>query len=272
MKTSDSQELKPVYIHETGYSTHDEISLIDLAMVLVRRRWMIAVISTIIITLGITAVVLKPKLYSYRSTIEMGSQVINGSIETFEAPQSLLSKLKHGYIPQVLFEHQHKNTDDKKTYKVDVDNPKHSSIILLEISGTEERSETLKWILQNITKKAVEDHSRIYDSVKKNIDLRLSQANTRVETLKSTHDSTKDVEIAIHQASIETLSSQLANLRNTREILPPIKSIKPIGSNKRNIIIVTAIAGIFLSVFIAFLAEFISKVKIASMQTSTGKN
>ncbi len=41
MKDSDLQELKPVYIHEASYSADDEISMIDLAMVLVRRKRMI---------------------------------------------------------------------------------------------------------------------------------------------------------------------------------------------------------------------------------------
>ena len=61
MNDSDKQELKPVYIHEVNYSADDEISLVDLVMVLVRRKRMIAVITTFIILLGVIAALSAPK-------------------------------------------------------------------------------------------------------------------------------------------------------------------------------------------------------------------
>ena len=77
MKNNDLQEIKPVYVREASYSTEDEISLLDLAMVVVTRKKLIVLIFTGIIVLGIAAALLIPKKYTYSTSIEIGSQIIS---------------------------------------------------------------------------------------------------------------------------------------------------------------------------------------------------
>ena len=264
MKDSDLQELKPVYIHEASYSADDEISMIDLAMVLVRRKRMIAVITTFIIALGVIAAFLVPKSYTFSTSIEIGSQIINGAIKPFESPETLLAKIQHVFIPQALNEQRQTNPEDVTKYKITASIPKSSVIIVLEVKGTEDKADLLKSLLQSITQQAIFDHSRIYDSVGKNIASRLKQTTTELEMLKKTDDN--ETEVATQQNLIELYSSQLANLRETREILPAMKSIEPTGTSRKLIVIVAAFAGIFLGVFSAFFAEFVAKVREASRQ------
>ncbi len=83
--------------------------------------------------------------------------------------------------------------------------------------------------------------------------------------LKKSDDN--ETEVATQQKLIEVYSSQLANLRETREILPPMKSIEPTGGTSgKLIIIIAAFAGIFLGVFSAFFAEFVAKIREACRQ------
>ena len=264
MKDSNIQELKPVYIHEANYSADDEISLIDLAMVLVNRKKLIGLIFIGCIVLGIAAALLIPKIYTYSTSIEIGSQIISGTISPFESPETLLAKMQHVFIPQALNEQRQTNPEDKKIYKITASIPKSSIIIVLEIKGAENGTDLLKSLLQNITQKAILDHSRIYDSVRKNITSRLKQATSELQILKKTDDN--ETEITTQQRLIEVYSSQLANLRETREILPAMKSIEPTGTSRRLIVIVAAFAGVFLGVFSAFFAEFIAKVRETSKQ------
>ena len=122
----------------------------------------------------------------------------------------------------------------------------------------------MKSLLQSITQKATLDHGRIYGSVRQNIASRLKQATSVLQMLKNSNDN--ETEIATQQDLIEVYSSQLANLRETREILPPMKSIEPTGTSRKLIVIIAAFAGIFLAVFSAFFAEFVSKVREAGRQ------
>lgn len=257
MKTSDLQELKPIYIYEADYSKDDEISLVDLAMILIKRKLMIAIIFTIIFALGVTMALSTPRIYTFSTTIEIGSQIINGSIQPFESPQALLAKLQYSYIPQVLIEHKQSSSDNKAKYQIKASVPKGGNIILLETKGTNDQEDILKALLQTVSQKAIQDHDRIFTSVKSDLKARLKQAETNLKSIKSDDEK----EIAINQSLIERLSSKLTNLRNTREVLPPIISIDPTGGSRKIIVVISAFAGLFLGVFAAFFAEFLSKVK-----------
>ena len=259
MKNNESQELKPIYIHETGYSTDDEINMVDLVKTLFKHKTLIAVIFTIIIALGVIVALFTPRIYTFSSTIEIGSQIINGLIQPLESPQALLAKLQYSYIPQILVERRQSSPNDKTKYQIKSSAPKDGNITLLEIKGTEDQADILVNLLQAVSQKAIQDHSRIFTSVKSDLDTRLNQAVNTLNSLKNV--SNNKTEIAINTNTIEKLKSQLSNLRNTREIQPPIKSIDPTGGSRKIIVVIFAFAGIFLGVFAAFFTEFLSKVK-----------
>ncbi|MFK5913751.1 MAG: Wzz/FepE/Etk N-terminal domain-containing protein [Woeseiaceae bacterium] len=259
MKNNNLQELNPVYIQEARYSSDDEISLIDLTMVLVNRKKLISLTITLFITIGIAAALLMPKKYTFSTSIEIGSQIISGNVSSFETTQTLLAKLQHSHIPQVLYAQRQTEPDSKKKYEIKANNPKGSNILVLSVKGTEAQADLLVKLLHSVNLKAIEDHSRIYDSVKRNMISRLNLANSELKLLKKTKNN--ETEISAQQDLIELYSSQLANLRNTREIQPPMKSIEPTGTSRKLIVIIAAFAGMFFGVFTAFFAEFASKVR-----------
>ena len=264
MNKNNLTELKPVYIHEASYSTEDDISLLDLALVLVKRKKLISLIFTGFIVLGIAAALLTPKKYNYSISLEIGSNIISGSIKPFESPETLLAKIQHVFIPQALNEQRQTSPEDKTKYKITASIPKSSAIIVLEVKGTEDEADFLKSLLQRITQKAIFDHSRIYNSIRDNVASRLKQTTTELEMLKKTDDN--ETEVATQQNLIELYSSQLANLRETREILPAMKSTEPTGTSRKLIVIIAAFAGISLGVFSAFFAEFIATVRETGKQ------
>ncbi len=268
MKNSDLQELKPIYIHEANNVAADEISLIDLAMVLVRRKKMIAVIIIIITALGAVMALAKPKTYTFRTSIEIGNQVVNGTILPFESTQNLLAKIKYSFVPQILSMEKLSQSGERK-YTIRSSVPKSSDIIVLEVEGTEGQAKILTNILKEITKKSIQDHERIYDAVKQNFTFLKMQAEGEIALLNTEKDRRTE-EILLLKNSIDTYNLKLANLRNTREVSFPMRSIEPTGISRKFIVIIAALAGIFIAVFSSFFAEFVSKVKKASLQSSAG--
>lgn len=260
MKVPEKQELKPVYIHEANYSAKDEISLVDLALILIRRKIMIAVIFFSIVALGVVTAWLTPKSYTFSTSIETGSRVIDGTVIPFEAPEPLLAKMQNVFIPQTLNEQRQSNPEDKKQYKIIARIPKSSVIIVLEIKGTEDKADLMTTLLQKITRQAVQDHKRIHDAVKNSLIALKKRSETELISLGAKGDSLEGKTQILHE-NIEIYQSQLANLRNTREILPPMRSIEPTGTSRKLIMIIAIFAGVFLGVFSAFFAEFIAKVK-----------
>lgn len=259
MKNNDLQQLKPIYIHDFNHASDDEISLVNLMAALLRRKLLIVTIVIITLSSGLAFALLTPRTYTSSVIIEVGTQLIDGSIQTFERPAALLAKLQYSYIPQVLSEHRQSNPDDKGKYKIKSSVPKGSNIILTESNGNEDQTDTLNNLLQVISQKAIQDHTHIFESIKKDLESRLEQANIKLELLKNRDGD--DTEVSNVLGNIESLKTQVSNLRNTRIVLQPMKSLEPTGTSRKVIVIISLFAGIGIGVFAAFFADFWLKVQ-----------
>ncbi|NOQ88507.1 MAG: hypothetical protein GQ550_06235 [Gammaproteobacteria bacterium] len=166
----------------------DEISLIDLWLVLVRRKKIIVSILAISFLLGIAAALLIPKKYNYSSTIEIGTTIDNSGEATqtrlIDDPQTVLAKIQESYISLVQHDYALQNPDDDHVYGVKVRIPKNSKIIVVEAKGTEKQENIYKSLLQNIVDRVVKDHKRIMDVNRSRIDLLLMQEELKLDELQ----------------------------------------------------------------------------------------
>lgn len=259
MKDSETKEIRPVYIQEAYYSAEEDINMINLAIVLVQHKFLIASFFIVFSVLGVALALFTPKTYTFSTTIEVGNQLIDGAVVPFESPTALSAKLQYNYIPLILNEYKKSHPDYKEKYKIISSVPAGSSITLLETKGTEDQADILINFLQELSDKAILDHSRIYQSLKTNLETRLTKATNYLKHLRDS--GSNKTEITEYQTIIETTTAELANLSNTRQVLPPLKSLNPTGTSKIIIVIASALAGIFLGIFAAFFTSFASKVK-----------
>ncbi|MFK5986671.1 MAG: Wzz/FepE/Etk N-terminal domain-containing protein [Pseudomonadota bacterium] len=259
MKNNALQDSSPIYIQGTTYLSDNDVSLVDLANILVDKRKIISLIFLIFLILGAAATLLISKKYTYSISIEIGSQVINDSFQNFEPPESLLAKLQHSFIPQVLNDYRTSHLDDGKKYKIDGSIPTNSNIIVLEANGTAIQAELLSKLLQQTTNKAIGDHNRIYLSLKNNLTSRLNDLRSKLSNLGT--DDNHIAEKTMIQHNIDSFSSQLANLRNTREMSPPMKSFETTNIHSVLILFIASFFGLFIGILGAFFSEFISKLK-----------
>jgi hypothetical protein len=231
-------------------------------MVLVKRWKTMAVVTALIFALGVFIALSKPKTNTtlvYSNTIEIGSQVINGYIRPFEPPQALLAKLQYSFIQQVLSDNKSANPENNNTYTITPSIPDNSNLIVLTINATEDQSDISIKLLQDITQKVIQEYTPVYESRKQQFLSSIKQYENKIASLNSEKNRHSE-EIQLLK-DIGNYKMQLANLRNTREISPPVQSTKTTKSKRNSIIVVAAFAGIFLGVFAAFFTEFLSKVK-----------
>ena len=268
MKNNDIQEIRPIYVHEGSSPTGNEVSLVDFAMVLVRRKKIIAASITAFIIIGLTLAFIIPKSYTYTTTLEVGSQFIAGSVKPFEAPQTLLAKIQYSFIPQALNQQRLDHPEDNKKFKIKVSIPKNSVIILLEVKGSEANGVVLSSLLSKITTLAINDHQHIYDAVKENLIAQIKQSKLELDSLGSTGNDNLAEQRRFLSGNIELQNAQLTNLRNTREVLQPLKSLEATGISKKLIVIVTVFIGVFIGIFNALFAEFSAKVREKSESDS----
>lgn len=158
--------------------TSDEISLIDLWLVLIRHKKLLAAVWLIGLVVTLAVVFLKPVKYTYSSSLEIGSvpeQSARGEFrQLIDKPQILLVKIKEQYIPQVQQEIR-QQLADKIPFSVTAKVPKGSSLIVLETKATEEYGGLAKQFEQRIIGLVKSDHARMLDLIKTDINDQLAK-------------------------------------------------------------------------------------------------
>jgi len=259
MKNSDTNELQQIYIRDAHYSTRDEISIVDFVTVLVKNKNMLILSTIILFSLGVTISVFIPKSYTYTTSIEVGSRIIDGVIQPFESPETLLAKMQYVHIPQALNE-LHPKQNKESRYKTTANIPKNSNIIVVEAKGTENDHDILIKYLQNMTTKAVQDSQLDINAIKTDIIVSKERAIDELNLLNNSSNTSEEKKNTLKN-EIKAYETEIANLRNTRVILRPMKSIDSTETNNTLIILTLAFVSVFLGVLSVLLVEFIRKVK-----------
>jgi len=76
--------------------------------------------------------------------------------------------------------------------------------------------------------------------------------------------------VLVQKQKIDGLAYKLKGLRDTQTLTEPMQSLKPVGTGKKLIVMMSFIAGLFVAVFAVFFLEFIAKAKERANQAQIG--
>ena len=172
------------------YHSEDEISLVDLWLVLVKHWVLIVVVAIVCVVIGLLYALNKPALYEYRGSIEIGNIVkkseLNGPEQVLiEQPGVLLGKLNENYIPLVMRDYLSNHPDVRNVLDVQAQLLKNSQIINLSSKGAKEDAEIHLGLHQAVVDKVQESH-------KKTFALLTQEAATQKQQRKASLDGLED--------------------------------------------------------------------------------
>jgi len=144
----------------------DEISLVDLWLVLVKRKNVFFFIFLISLVTGLLYAFFKPLAYEFSTSIEIGLRSEGVAIES---TQSVLAKLQEAYIPLVLASYNADSSAKTKVTGIKSSVTKGSDIIRLSIAGRENNEEIYKSLLNEVVEKITTDHKRVSSLVKNDL-------------------------------------------------------------------------------------------------------
>jgi len=335
----------PSHLYESGYE--DEISLIDLWLVLMKHRTLIVTVIVLSVLAGTMFAVLTPAKYQYSTSIELGTRLSGEKVVVIESPETLLAKIQESYIPQVRQQYLSEHSVVGRVPKIEARIPKGSQIIVLSSEGPESGRAVHKAIQQSVMNMVETDHNRITDVLRKETEILQNRAVAKLEELKddailiqarekrledisvllanqakdvrddlararadraNAIKQTKDESRALtlmmldngvqqyrqrlaeiderlkikvvdsrdmlarqlannrraqlsQQDTVIKLKIQLANLRETQALMPPMRSPEATGPGGSLIVVLALVLGLMLGVFAAFFAEFLSRVR-----------
>jgi len=203
-------------------SSVDEISLVDLWIILVERKNLLFLLLGAFFIGAIILSLLLPTKYLYSTSIEMGGRIVNDILWPIDTPETLLAKVQDSYIPVVLQQYQKSNPSNFAGYSIDASLPIRSEVIVLKSWGTEEQGQVYVELHQKVIDEIKKDHKRLLDVVRAGLEIKRNEARNVFEELHDTELLLKAKEKRLSdtegtlKAQIENAKKQLAAVEKNR--------------------------------------------------------
>lgn len=173
-KASNELEINPRNLQYVMMerSSEDEISLIDLWLILVKRKKIFFYFTIISLVVGLFFSFSRPAIYEYSTSIEVGTRPTGGRGEVVIEPvQTTLAKLEEGYIPLILASYNDNSTDQTKAIDIKATAAEGSGIIRLSATGAVRDEGIYVRLLSNVVEKIKADHQRVSSLIENNLQL-----------------------------------------------------------------------------------------------------
>ena len=238
----DAQFPQPPYPYYP-YHADDEISLVDLAKILVRRKLWFFLTWLLVVSLAVAYGLLtgsqtqgstnNQDRFAYTTTMVIGYKTPTVFIEPMSAIQTLI---KDAYMPLV------QQRDELNRFSVSIHfqerrniNEEGSNILQLATRASSDQQSFIEELHKEIAEKLIDRHQFIADQL-----------------LKQAADSVSDHMGSVLPTSLATLAIPLKLKQSPSETNT---------TNTKLIIIIGIVLGFVLGIIVAFFAEFVSLVK-----------
>jgi len=279
--------------------TDDEISLVELWLVLVRRWKTVAIVFSLCLVLGTIIALSTPTKFLFSTTIELA--LVNSKL--VEPVASVLAKLKQSHIPQVLGAEK-----GGELFEVDANSPRRSKMLVLTSSGLATNTAAIRGLHRSILDLLIKEQRALVEALetprKKKHSLLASQIKTDLARISKLKQSEKRLENALvalggsaissqesgigllqaqalnahalvgaesamldYQSRLFDLKSEIDLSRQSTAGEIAVRSLKPLGIGKVATILLSAMLGVFIGCLAAFVQEFIAKARFSMRPT-----
>ena len=183
----------------------DEISLLDLAMVIWKNRWLAAAVALLITAAGTAYALMQEHQYEYVTLLEIGNVVessttvviVNESQRGYrliEEPTNVQGRLKNVYIPAALQNYRDRLATAEgpgPRLKIDVSIPRNTDLIMLRSEAPIEMAEHYLQAHQEVVKLLQEDYQRVSMLQQRREERELDRAKIEVDRLQEQRNELK---------------------------------------------------------------------------------
>ncbi len=166
---------------------NDEIDLVDLWLIIYRRKWLLLLTTVFFVLAGGAYSVIKPMVYTYSASLQVGALVnMDGNsnrISVIENPEFVVSRLTETIIPFVLHQYQ-SDHPDAVLPDIKARIPKKSDLIVIETRGPEQYAALYTELINRVAEQVVTEHRPLMALMDSNYSSVLKQAEIMQEELE----------------------------------------------------------------------------------------
>ena len=236
---------------------NDEISLVDIAKTLIKRRRLMALVFVLTVAAAAMVAFMLPQKYEYTTIYTIAQADAENPLESAAGLQTKVNSL---YIPAVVREFLPRHQLEAVPFKLNIGNPNGSTLITI-ISQAQEDVEPL----------VQELHGAIAERLKAeqdaNIHRRTDLLQQQIDAARAQIDLVKNAElakagelIASYTATINDLQAQANSFQPGSISAIANQSLQPKGTSKKLVLALGLVLGAMLAVMAVFVREFIGQL------------
>ena len=206
-----------------SYSPTNEIDLVDVGIVLWRRRRLMTVVFVVLFLLALVAAVLKKPSYDYTTSIRLGSMLAqNGTLVPLMSPQTAAGELRNPSIPTAIYQYEAAHHVNLRALKITVGSSSDSTTVTLTCRVPEKLSTACTGVEQAAAAGFVRDNSQAIAVVRANLKAQVDTAKLNLVALQD--PTVFGVQKLAAEKAIADARNALANLQAAAAVLGVRKS------------------------------------------------
>jgi uncharacterized protein involved in exopolysaccharide biosynthesis len=242
--------------------SNDEISLVDLAKILI-RRWKTMVLVFLVVVLGALAyVLLTERSYEYVSIYQVAEEEPGRALET---PASVLAKVSNLYLGPETRKLRESATLESLPFEVAVAHPNDTLLIRLGTEASENNHELVTQMHEALLARMIEGQQERVEKHRASLERQLSNAERALEAVEqSTSDRAGEL-IASYTERLSDIQQGLTQLSEGEVAQVAVQSLEPAGTGRSLIMVLAIVLGGILAVIGVFIFEF-GSIVLASLK------
>ena len=237
----------------------DEISLVDLAKILIQRWITMAVIFCVVVASALAYAISLPRPYHYVSLYQAAEE---SPTRALESTGGLVAKANNLYLGsltrEMLAEH-----DDRTSlpFDVDVDSPSDTLLIRVRSTAETQHAEQIERLHQQLLERIHEGQQAMVERRQETLERRIESNQQSLEGLDVSTSPAAGELIANYSQRVAELESELADLQPGEVIQVAVQSTQPTGQSRKLVLALGIVLGGMLALMGAFFAHFAGLVR-----------
>ena len=233
----------------------DEISLVDLAATLIRRRRVFYVVFVAVTLAGLVYALLTPNQYEYVSLIQVAQK---DGAKFIQPPKTAIATLENRWLPEVKTAYRAKH-DKKMPFEVAFNNPDDTGLIRFSSSTTVENSNAVEAAHETLIAKVADYQGRLIKTEQSSLKSQIQSLEEMVELLKGEKEMGEAIASAIEKRA--RLELELEGLNEVEMLVTSRQNPARIAPKRSLIMIMAGFLGLMMGIFMAFMTEFAASVR-----------
>lgn len=236
----------------------DEISLVDLAATFIRRRRIFYACFVLLTLAGIAYALMQSDKYEYVTLLESAEKAGG---EFIEKPAATVAIIQNRWVPAAISGYQAQH-NESLPFKVEASNPENTGLIRIASETSAENADLVKNTHETLAENVIERQRELIETQQNSLKNQLASLEQVIRSLQAS-EATENTGTALASAIQKRaeLESELESLQPAQVLVVARQSTDQKGTSSLLIVVLAAMLGGTLGVFLAFFAEFAAQVR-----------